>query len=246
VQNRLNGKSSPHKALNPDFPLRGFVRCASCNKKLTAGWAKGRAERYARYWCWTKGCHAVGIAKDELEQHWVSLLASMEPTTELLAQLPEIAARGWQARKARIGKDVGTLSKRLADQSTLNQKLIMAKLNGEISQEDFQTMKTSITTETEKIKEQITALDSERSTMTELMQQASVQLLDLVSAWRNADVNQKQELANSLFEGGLVFGHKRGFFEPANVAVTDLFRGFLEQIASGQYVDSEFGRGERI
>ena len=241
VQDRLNGKSSPHKRLNADFPLRGFVRCAQCGKKLTAGWAKGRAERYARYWCWTKGCGAVGISKDELERDWVSLLASMEPTVELLAQLPEIAAREWQARKLRIGKDVETLSKRLADQSTLNQKVITAKLNGEISQEDFQTMKASIATETENIKEQITALDSERSTMQDLMQQAQVQLLDLVAAWRNADVNQKQELANSLFADGLVFSHKRMFFEPANVAVTDLFRGFLEDFAAGKYADSYVG-----
>jgi site-specific DNA recombinase len=66
VQDRLNGKSAPHKALSEDFPLRGFVRCARCGKNLTAGWAKGRKERYARYWCWTPKCRAVGVAKDVL------------------------------------------------------------------------------------------------------------------------------------------------------------------------------------
>jgi hypothetical protein len=182
----------------------------------------------------------VNISRDKLEQEWVSLLASMAPGEELLAALPEIAAREWQARKERIAADTRGLSKRLTDQGTLNQKAVLAKINGEISQEDFDTLKVSIAAETEKIKEQITALESERSTLQELSEQASVQLVDLVTAWRSADVNGKQELANGLFDGGLVYG-RRGFFEPANVAVTDLFRGFLESLANGTYVDSEFG-----
>jgi hypothetical protein len=241
VQDRLNGKSAPHKALNPDFPLRGFVRCAKCNRPLTAGWAKGRTERYAHYWCWTKDCHAVNISRDKLEQEWVSLIASMEPTNELLAQLPEIAARQWQARKERIAADTRSLSKRMSDQTALNQRAVMAKINGELSQEDFDTVKASIAAESEKIKEQIAALDSESSTLHELSQQASVQLIDLVTAWRKANVNQKQELANGLFDGGLVYGPSRGFFEPRNIAVTDLFRGFCADIVAGKYRDSEFG-----
>lgn len=42
VQERSNGKSSPHKSINEDFPLRGVVICAACSKKITGGWVKGR------------------------------------------------------------------------------------------------------------------------------------------------------------------------------------------------------------
>ena len=55
VQDALDGKAAPpvaHKKLNNDFPLKGFIRCTTCDKKLTAGWVKGRKEKYARYWCW--------------------------------------------------------------------------------------------------------------------------------------------------------------------------------------------------
>src|SRR5262249_28604760 len=57
VQARINGKSASHKSVNEDFPLRGFIKCAGCGKPLTAGWAKGRTEKYPRYWCWQKGCY---------------------------------------------------------------------------------------------------------------------------------------------------------------------------------------------
>ncbi len=73
VGEKLNGKSTPHKRLNEDFPLRGFIRCAACGKGLTAGWVKGRTELYPRYWCWTKGCRQVARSKEVHENHFFSL-----------------------------------------------------------------------------------------------------------------------------------------------------------------------------
>src|SRR5215469_15907372 len=74
VQERINKKAVPHKRLSEDFPLRGFVMCASCKKPLTAGWSKGRSERYPRYWCWTKDCRAVGVSRDDLDRRFMGLL----------------------------------------------------------------------------------------------------------------------------------------------------------------------------
>ena len=94
VQSKLNGKSTPHKKLNEDFPLRGFIRSYKCNKPLTAGWAKGRNERYARYWCWTKGCGAVARSKEILENHFFILLTMLKPTAYLLSKIPERLVHG--------------------------------------------------------------------------------------------------------------------------------------------------------
>ena len=111
VQAKLN-RGTPHKQVNADFPLRGFVRCAGCGTKLTAGMAKGRTERYARYWCWQKGCaHPIGISRDELEAQFKGLLSLMGPTAEFLAQMPLIAAREWEGRKGRIAKESEVLSR---------------------------------------------------------------------------------------------------------------------------------------
>jgi len=50
---------------------------------------------------------------------------------------------------------------------------------GELSEEDFKSFKTSTETETKRIQEQITALDSEQSTMEELVKQADAGIIDL-------------------------------------------------------------------
>lgn len=228
VQARLKGRNLPNNKLNSDFPLRGVVHCAKCRRPLTAGFAKGRKKRYPRYWCWTPGCRAVGIGRDELERHFVALLSQMEPTAELLKELPDRIAENWRKRKERIASEAARLTRRLFEQGTLNQKAIFAKLNNEIGQEDFELVKKEIAEETERIQAQISTLDSERDTMQEMLEKAEADLLDLVSAWNKGNVNQRQELARAFFPKGLFFSHEKKFFEPANTVITAMVMRWLK------------------
>ena len=51
IQTRLNGqaKAPVRKDINEDFPLRGFVACASCGTPMTSCWSKGNGGQYAYY-----------------------------------------------------------------------------------------------------------------------------------------------------------------------------------------------------
>lgn len=160
--------------------------------------------------------------------------------------LPEIAARQWASRKERIGKDAEMLSKKLTEQRTLNQKLVIAKLQGEVLEEDFKTIKASITEEIARINTQITALDAEKNTLQELMQQAQVQLIDFVGAWRKGSVNQKQELALGLFPEGLAYSNEWKFFEPANVELSTMVSEMLKSLTPSEQPMSPIGAGDGI
>jgi len=94
VQAVIDGKANhmPHERERADFVLRGFVKCGTCSTPLTSGWAKGRSKLYAYYWCWNKQCRAVKIKKESLEERFVGLLGMMQPTADLIARLPKIAA----------------------------------------------------------------------------------------------------------------------------------------------------------
>jgi len=71
AQDVLDGKAhapTPRSSQSEDFPLRGFIRCAHCGKKLTAEWARGKGKKlFGFYWCYRKGCCAVSIRKEALE-----------------------------------------------------------------------------------------------------------------------------------------------------------------------------------
>jgi site-specific DNA recombinase len=228
VQKRLKTKGTSHKKLNEDFPLRGVIRCATCGKLLTAGWAKGRSKHYAHYWCWTPKCRKVNISREALEKQFVSLLSRIEPTAELMAELPSRIAEQWRERKEYIDNSTKRLNRRLADQKALNQKAVLARLSEVITADDFDTFKTTNAEAIASIEAEIKALHSERETMESMLEQAAIQAVDLVGAWDKGNVNQRQELAKSFFPDGLVFSHKRGFFEPANSVINEMLVRFFD------------------
>jgi site-specific DNA recombinase len=232
VQDHLNGKSRPHNKLNEDFPLRGIIRCAKCGRHLTAGWSKGRREYYARYWCWQARCKAIGVSRKDLEDQFVSLLSRLQPTAELLAQLPERAATHWQARKERIAADARALNKSLSSERTLNQKAIVANLNGKLADDDFAVVKKSIKENISRIESGIKDLDSERCTMEDLLKQTEADAIDIAGAWKKGNVNQRQELGLAFFPDGLLFSHEKQFFEPGNLVIQQMLMRFLEDLSN--------------
>jgi site-specific DNA recombinase len=116
VQDALDGKEAPpvvYQKVNSEFPLKGFVQCAGCGKKLTAGFVKGRrTEKYPRYWCFNKACPVrVSASREEIERDFLRILAMLEPTQELLNHLPEIEKTYWARRLDRIKSDRTALSR---------------------------------------------------------------------------------------------------------------------------------------
>jgi len=132
---------------------------------------------------------------------------------ELIEQLPERIASQWSDRKERIASEARRLSSRLAEIKTLNQKALTEKLKGDITAEDYDDFKKANAEESFRINNEINALDSERSTMEEMLKQAEAQAIDLVAAWEAGNVHQRQELAKSFFPDGLVFSRERKFFD---------------------------------
>ena len=115
----------------------------------------------------------------------------LKPTAYLLSKIPELAARSWEDRKSRIAADAKVLSNRLAEQNTLNQKAIVAKLNGILSEDDFQLMKKSVNEQKLRIESDIKTLDSERSSMEDLISQTQNQVIDFGESWRKASDPRK-------------------------------------------------------
>ncbi|WP_197051662.1 recombinase family protein [Salegentibacter sp. Hel_I_6] len=66
VQNVLDGRGREYRTKlqsHPKFPLRGFLLCPRCGRKLTASTSKGRNKYYSYYHC-SKGCpHRIKTEK---------------------------------------------------------------------------------------------------------------------------------------------------------------------------------------
>jgi site-specific DNA recombinase len=221
VQDVLSGRSrtaQPRQSAHPDFSLRQFVRCAKCNKGLTSGIIK---KKFFYYWCYTKGCRAVLVSREELEQRFMDLLAMHQPTAEFLQRLPELARQQWAEREKSINQEHKALKSRLEEIRRLNSLAVKAKLVGDLAQEDFDSLKTANATETIEIERQQTSLESQKNMMQQLIEQSERELVDLVSAWKKGGVADKKELQSALFPDGLVWGHEWGFLNSKNVSLME-------------------------
>jgi len=95
-----------HRRLeHPDFPLRRFVRCGTCDRPFTGSWTTGRGgKRHAYYHC-IGGC--MRPKKTGLEDAWLALLERVRPSPGYLRVLRQLVLDGWeetlkQSRSARL------------------------------------------------------------------------------------------------------------------------------------------------
>ncbi len=245
VRDALDGKTAApvaHKKVNDDFPLKGFARCAACDKKLTAGWPKGRKEKYARYWCWNPKCPArVSASRDQIEQDFLGLLGMMRPTQEFLKRLPEIAKNHWKYRLERITSERKRISTLLGDVKTLNQKALLQRVKGELSAEDFAMLKETVTKQKTDAETQMAALDAETLTMESLLEKTQYDIVDLVGAWKNGGIQQRQELAWSLYPEGLQYSRETKFFEPGNALLMSTMHALVDDLIAGKNIGAGDG-----
>jgi len=86
IQLRLQGKArtSIRQDTNPDFPLRGFILCDSCERPFTGSWSRGNTKRYAYYFCCNKKCGDMNksIRREVIEEHFIRILQNISPPKE--------------------------------------------------------------------------------------------------------------------------------------------------------------------
>ena len=91
VQDRLHRPEGTfvRRDIRDDFPLRGLITCAACERPMTAAWSTGRNGKYPYYFCQTKGCSHCGksLRKDKIEGEFEALLDHLRPTAPVIAML---------------------------------------------------------------------------------------------------------------------------------------------------------------
>jgi site-specific DNA recombinase len=155
AQDCLRGKNKtmPKKPTNENFPLLGLVKCGYCEAKLTSGNVRGRSKIYPKYWCANEVCtHRVSVGVEKLEADWLEFLERMEPAFEALVNVIPMLAKAKASERIEDTEQKQRLfAAQLADKKAMNVKLITARVNGEIGQDDFDTMKAVLTKDIQEI-----------------------------------------------------------------------------------------------
>jgi hypothetical protein len=75
-----------------------------------------------------------------------------------------------------------------------------------------------------------------------LLEETQNNIVDLVKAWRTGNVQQRQELAFSLYPDGLVYSRELRYFEPRNVLLMQAMREMID----GVLAEENIGAGDGI
>jgi site-specific DNA recombinase len=212
VQGILDGRyelSAPRERNDPDFPLRGYVRCTTRGKTLTASWSKGRSDYYAYYHC-RNGCGAVNVAKTKLEDLFVQELTRLQPTAGFMRLVKDRVLAAWRELKADAQQRIAEIERK--------QKVIREKLN---RLDEAFLYERSIDIETydrhcDKLRQELTLAQIERHS-TELEEIDVEGILGFAerilpsasNLWVQSSLAQKQQLQQVFFPDGVRFDGKR-------------------------------------
>ena len=208
VQSVLSGRAlaaAPLLRSNPDFPLRGFVRCSVCERGLTGSWSKGRSDYYAYYHC-RPGCRGVNVTKAKLETLFAAELSRLQPTAGYMRLLKESVTELWKARVVAAREEIAA-----ADQRA---KAVQQKLN-RLDEAFLYERSIDIETydrHTEKLREELTLLKIDRHAdeLDELDVQGVLAFAERVlpraaDLWVQSSLEQRQRFQQLFFPEGISF-----------------------------------------
>ena len=104
--------------INEDFPLRGFVVCADCERPLTACWSTSKTgAKHPYYMCFLKGCpsYRKSIRKERIEGEFAGLIERVAPAAGTFAVAKRMFADIWDARLARSKERAADWKRGVAD-----------------------------------------------------------------------------------------------------------------------------------
>jgi site-specific DNA recombinase len=224
---RGSGPATMHHLDSPDFPLRRFVVCDTCNTPMTGSAPRGRTKSYEYYHC--RKCRGVSIPRAVLHERFVEVLSGLKPRPEYLALFRAIVLDVWNARGAQAGALRGALEAKLTDLRRREEDL----------EEAFLYRKTIDATtyarQRDMVREQLALasidLDDARQEEVDidgLVGFAEYVLTNAARMWMEATAEQRPRLQRALFPEGLRFRDGR-----IGTAVTCMAFTQLEGIAGG-------------
>ena len=223
---------------NPDFPLRRIVKCSGCGFSLTAGWSKGKNERFAYYFCqkWCGKGHSIPAG--EIEEETTKLLESVNLTPEALELIAIYLRKTYYKRVASLQKRREQADDELKKLYETRQALIEKNLAGIYSDDIFREQNRMIEEKITTI--QITKNDDliTKYNIEDVANFIKEKFKDLAKTFANSDLQQKRMILCSIFPSGLVWNYP-GYL---NTQVSACFK-FMQNINAETV---QHGRGAEI
>ena len=236
IEERLNGK--PVAPVRPDvkedFPLRGFVNCACCDRPMTASWSRGsKGKRYAYYWCFTKGCEMArkNIAKARLEGDFDRLLDSVRPTQDLLSAAEAMLKVQWETRESAAKSQLGEIKRELQGIERKTEQLVarLVETDNLAAINAYEAQLQKLQDQKHLLSEKAAAGSKPKRSFEETFRTSLAFLSNPRVLWDSGRIEHRRKLLRLLFGGRVKYTVSEGLRTPQT---TSLFAA-LQDFANG-------------
>ncbi|WP_319828631.1 recombinase family protein [Thalassovita sp.] len=236
IQERRNSKGIAAKRpdINKDFPLRGSVNCACCDKPMTAYWSRSATgKRYPYYNCQTRDCseYRKSIRAEKIDTGFEDILRAMTPSKNMLDIAMSMLKDAWdqrgdQAKQAKaefrrqhkeLDKQQDALVERMVE--TSNPK-VMAALESKIAKlEEDKLLLTDKLSQSTKPK----------STLSEIIELLRDFLSSPWNIYENGSLLVKKTILKTAFKAPLAYDRQNGYRTPQVSVIFDFLADFTSK-----------------
>lgn len=141
IQDRLKnrGVAPARKDIDKDFPLRGFLVCESCGRRLTSCWSQSHTGRkYPYYFCYQRKCVEKGKStpRASVEEGFEAILQNVVPDRSTFKVAQQMFRDAWENRRQTTQAELASLRA----QSRETEKRIKKYLERAVRAEDDETV----------------------------------------------------------------------------------------------------------
>jgi DNA invertase Pin-like site-specific DNA recombinase len=216
------GTSTPKTAQRQEFPLKGFVNCARCNRPLTAAWSAGKQGRKYPYYRCPK-CAGQNVNAHRLHDLFEAELQHLAFSAGHVAAFRAMMLRQYDQIRAKVAaeKQAKAATRRNLEQQ--KERLLDGFLRGTIPEADYDRRRRQLDENLAQAIQDDTDVDADNINLRSDLELACKILLKPARAWRNSPHAGQVALQSALFVSPLVWDKATGLETPAiSKAVKDL------------------------
>jgi site-specific DNA recombinase len=216
VQQIMKGKGinyMPKRIINPDFPLKGTVRCGDCNNFYTGSWSTSRnKDKHAYYHCTKPGqhIHKRGVKKAVLEEDFLDYLSNITPKEEYLEDFWKTVIQISEKKFKEVNQEYARYEKQRDELENYRKGLVKQNALGILPDEDFKKELPEIKRKIEMI--ELAMNDSKMDIFREeaVLAYSKHFVYNLPRQWFDLGIEGKRRFQKLLFPEGLPYlGNKK-------------------------------------
>lgn len=219
ILDHLSGRkrTEAHNRHNPTFPLRGWVLCSECGRKLTGSTSiNEQGVGFHYYHCYYKDCSLRGktIQKNLLESDFTKFLEQVTPKEEWLNMLKESTIDLWKEQGVSINKEVDVYERKLKMFEEKRKRIFEMREEGSTTNEEFQERKGEVENDILATKISLSEARIEQFDIETAVTYATDFIKDLARQWNDLPHKLQPKFQNLIIPEGFVYSKITGVGTP--------------------------------